>query len=99
MGSDTRTIEDLRPGDIVLAHDGQLHRVIRAVSRPYRGIMIGLRRADSDELLWLTPEHRVLCKRRVQSLSKHGGWNDIHPSHFQRARELRREMTQPEREL
>ena len=84
---------------MVWCHDGQAHRVAQTVTRRYRGTMIGLRREGCDELLWLTADHRVLCRRRTQALSRHGEWNDIPVSHFERARELRREMTPPEREL
>ena len=68
-GVGSSPIEDLHPGDWVLAHDGRPHRVTRTHRRRYRGEMIGLRHTESETILWLTPDHRVLCPRRVQSLS------------------------------
>jgi very-short-patch-repair endonuclease len=61
--------------------------------------MIGIRHDRSETILWLTPDHRVLGARRVIQLSEHGGWSAIPIEHFQRARDLRRDMTPPERKL
>lgn len=94
-----RPIETLRPGDYVLAHDGLPHRVLHTFTRHYRGEMIGLRCAGNDGTLWLTADHRVLSRRRVQALSQDGTWSAVPPGHFSRARHLRRTQTPPERVL
>jgi very-short-patch-repair endonuclease len=61
--------------------------------------MIGLRHSESGETLWLTPDHLALTVRRVKALSAEGGWSDVSAVNFERAREMRREMTKAERAL
>jgi adenine-specific DNA-methyltransferase len=51
-----------------LGHDGQPHRVVRVIRRPYRGKMIGIRHEKTDATLWLSADHKVLAKRRPRSL-------------------------------
>jgi len=92
-------IEDLRPGDYVYAHDGLPHRVRRTIKRRHAGTMIGLRVEGTEAALWLTEDHLVLSTRRVQALSEGGEWSAVPASHFERARELRRELSEPERVL
>ena len=92
-------IESLRPGDWVLAHDGQPHRVLRLVRRSYKGSMTGIQHPHSAATLWLTADHRVLAKRRPRSLGGHANWSAVPFTHLERRRELRREMTPPERKL
>ncbi|MFQ6057829.1 MAG: DUF559 domain-containing protein, partial [Anaerolineae bacterium] len=92
-------IESLRPGDWVLAHDGRPHRVLRTIQRPYKGLMIGIQTAHSDATLWLTADHRVLVKPRPRSLGGHADWSATPLSHLERRKQLRREMTPPERKL
>jgi len=92
-------IEDLRPGDIVLGHDGRPHRVLRVIERRYRGPMIGLRCASIPATLWLTSDHRVLARTRPRSLGGNRDWSAIPPGHFERSRELRHEASPPERML
>jgi adenine-specific DNA-methyltransferase len=57
-------IEQVRPGDSVYAHDGKPHRIVRVITKQYRGEIIELRRAGSEQALWLTADHRVLAKLR-----------------------------------
>jgi len=92
-------IECLQPGDWVLAHDGRPHRVLRTFRRLYRGIMIGIQHAKSPAILWLTADHRVLAKLRPRSLGGCADWSAVPLSHRERRKQLRREMTPPERKL
>jgi len=92
-------IEDLCPGDLVLAHDGLPHRILRVIKKPYRGLMIGLRCASSPAILWITSDHRVLCSQRPRSLGGKRDWSAIPAGHFERSRELRHEASPPERLL
>lgn len=92
-------IESIRPGNFVLAHDGQPHRVLRAISREHRGEMFGLLREGSSEILWITRDHRVLCAKRPVSFGADNSWRHIPRENFARAREMRREMTLAEQRL
>jgi very-short-patch-repair endonuclease/DNA modification methylase len=94
-----RPIETLRPGDLILAHDGQPHRVKRLISKPYRGLMVGIHHDLHPEPLWLTADHLVLCKPRPRTLGGHRDWSAVPPDHVQRSRQLRREATPAERGL
>jgi very-short-patch-repair endonuclease len=98
-GATLRPIESIRPGDWVLGHDGQPHRVVRVIRRPYRGKMIGIRHEKTDTTLWLSADHKVLAKRRPRSLGGHNDWSGIPPVLRGRSKTLRREMTPPERKL
>ncbi|MGQ9627249.1 MAG: DUF559 domain-containing protein, partial [Anaerolineae bacterium] len=92
-------IENLHPGDLILGLDGKPHRVLRLISKPYRGAMIGIRHALSSETLWLTSDHRVLCKMRPRTLGGHRDWSASPPSHLDRRKQLRREASLAERKL
>ncbi|PIK94239.1 DNA methylase [Synechococcus sp. 60AY4M2] len=94
-----RPIESIQPGDWVLGHDGQPHRVVRVIRRPYRGKMIGIRHEKTDATLWLSADHKVLAKRRPRSLGGHNDWSGIPRGLRGRSKMLRREMTPPERKL
>ncbi|MBI2907990.1 MAG: DUF559 domain-containing protein [Chloroflexi bacterium] len=61
--------------------------------------MIGIRQAHSPEALWVTGDHRVLGRRRAQSYGGESSWRHVPKENFARARDLRREMTPPERSL
>ena len=92
-------IEDLKPGDWVLGHDGQPHRVLRSIVRRYKGWMIGLQHGKCGQTLWVTGDHLVLTSRKVRSLGRHGQWGNVPKENFGRARSLRKEMSAPERIL
>jgi len=92
-------IECIQPGDWVLAHDGRPHRVLRTFRRMYRGVMVGIQHAKSPATLWLTADHRVLAKLRPRSLGGCADWSAVPLSHLERRKQLRREMTPPERKL
>lgn len=92
-------IESIQPGDWVLGHDGQPHRVVRVIRRLYRGKMIGIRHEKTDATLWLSADHKVLAKRRPRSLGGHNDWSGIPRGLRGRSKMLRREMTPPERKL
>ncbi len=92
-------IESIRPGDLVLGHDGKPHRVLRTICRPYHGTMIGIRHRASPLTLWVTADHRILCQIRTRSYGADRTWRHVPTEHFQWARDLRRQMTPPERRL
>ena len=92
-------IESIHPGDFVLAHDSQPHRVIRLIKKPYQGLMIGLKHSLSPDPLWLTANHRVLAKLRPRTLGGQRNWSASPPTHLERRRQLRREASPMEREL
>ncbi|MFS8904726.1 DUF559 domain-containing protein [Synechococcus sp. H60.4] len=98
-GATLRPIESIQPGNWVLGHDGQPHRVVRVIRRPYRGKMIGIRHEKTDATLWLSADHKVLAKRRPRSLGGHNDWSGIPQGLRWRSKTLRREMTPPERNL
>ena len=98
-GEELKPVENVTPGDFVFAHDGKPHKVLRVIKRHYKGKMVGIRHKESEVTLWLTEDHRVLANRRVQHLTPSGGWSGIPKDHFERARQLRREMSPPERVL
>jgi len=83
----------------VLSHDGKPHRVVRVISRQYKGLMIGIRHDCAERLLWLTADHRVLTELRPRSLGGRADWSAVPPENFKRARAMRRGMTPPERKL
>ncbi|MCS6919053.1 MAG: DUF559 domain-containing protein [Fimbriimonadales bacterium] len=83
----------------MLAHDGKPHRVVRIYRRAYRGLMVGLRHAHSEQTLWLTADHKVLAKPAPRTLGGAADWSGIPERLRGRSRELRREMTPPERKL
>jgi len=92
-------IEDIHPGDHVLAHDGRVHRVVCTFRHLYRGAMVGLKQAYSSRSLWLTADHHVLAVPTPRSLGGHSDWSGIPKPLRGRSRQLRREMTFPERKL
>lgn len=92
-------IEQLCPGDSVLAHDGMPHRITRVIAKQYRGEMLELQRAGSEQPLWLTADHRVLAKRRPRTLGGNNDWSGSPPKHMEWRKQLRKEMTPPERAL
>ena len=92
-------IDQLRPGDRVLGHDGKPHRVLRVICKPYRGQMVGIKHALSKSTLWLTADHRVLCKPRPRTLGGERDWSASPIEHLERRRQLRREATPPEQKL
>ncbi len=94
-----RPIESIQPGDLVIGHDGQPHRVLAVHTRHYNGPMITLQHDQSDQTLTFTPDHLLLTQRRVQQITPNGNWSGIPPTHFAYARTLRKEATPPERVL
>ena len=92
-------IENLRPGDWVLSHTGKPRRIRRAIRKPYRGQLIGIEHAQSPTTLWVTADHYIRCKQRILSYGKERAWSEVPPSHFGRARELRKEITAAEKAL
>jgi very-short-patch-repair endonuclease len=92
-------IEHLQPGDFVLGHDGQPHRVVRLIRKRHRGLMVGIRHSYCSETLWCTADHRILCKPRPRTLGGNRDWSASPITHRERRRALRREMTDPEKRL
>jgi len=93
------SIERLAPDDFVLGHDGNPHRVVRAIRKRYSGTMVGLQHSHSQHMLWVTADHRILCQKRTLSYEARRSWRHVPGQHFERARELRREMTPAEHSL
>ncbi len=89
-------IEQLRPGDFVYAHDRQPHRVLRTLQRHYVGTMVELQ-SEHGSTLAVTVDHLILTARRVLELTPDGGWSGIPVNHVERARQLRKEGSPPER--
>ncbi|MCL4458418.1 MAG: DUF559 domain-containing protein [Chloroflexi bacterium] len=92
-------IESLKPGDFVLGHGGEPHRVLRIIRRSYKGIMVGIQHDACPQTLWVTADHRVLCRRRPLTYGAERSWRHVPIVHFQHARALRKGMTPPERRL
>jgi adenine-specific DNA-methyltransferase len=69
------------------------------ITKQYRGEIIELRRAGSEQALWLTADHRVLAKLRPRTLGGDNDWAGSPPKHMERRKNLRRDMTPPERVL
>jgi len=92
-------IETLQPGAYVLGHDGLPHRVLRVIRRTYKGTMVGIRHALCDQTLWLTADHKVLAHKRPHNLGGNADWSGIPTFLRGRSRELRKNMTPPERKL
>jgi len=61
--------------------------------------MVGLRHPCSDETLWLTAEHKVMAKPAPRTLGGNADWSGIPEPLRGRSRQLRRDMTPPERKL
>ncbi len=99
LRGDTVPVESLQAGQWVIAHDGQPHRVRRVIRKSYRGQMVGIRHFLCESTLWLTADHRVLAKARPRSLGGQRNWAAIPANHWERSRQLRKEMTTSERKL
>nr|BAL57087.1 hypothetical protein HGMM_F47C08C08 [uncultured Acetothermia bacterium] len=70
-------IESLKPGDYVVADNGQKARVRAVMVRPYRGEMLTITPISPYNAFKLTPEHPVLVVRRKDVLTKRrarNGW-------------------------
>ena len=59
MGHSFVPIEDLNPGDWIIAHDGQPHRVLRTIHRYHQGTMA------------INP-HKHLCAKNVRLIGLSG---------------------------
>jgi len=92
-------IESLNPGDYVFSHDGQPHKIIRTIRKPYKGVMYGIRHSASATTLWLTEEHRVLVKRRRYTFTGECNWSHNPHESFEKARKLRNNTTDAENRL
>lgn len=90
-------IEDLRPNDLVYSHDGKPHRVIRTLVKRHCGAMYGIRCAQSESVLWLTGDHRVLVRRRRYAMNGQRTWENVPGQTFANARALRKNLTASER--
>jgi very-short-patch-repair endonuclease len=83
----------------VYSHTGQPRRVLRIIRKRHRGLMVGLRHAQSPATLWLTADHYVLCQQRAVRYGTGRGWGGVPAGHFERARKLRNDSTPAERAL
>ena len=92
-------IEKLQPGDYVIGHDLQPHRILRTISKTHQGKMIGIRHHLCQQILWVTGDHRVLCQKRTTSYGGDRNWEHIPKNNFGLAREMRKEATPAEAKL
>ncbi len=70
-------IESLKPGDYVIADNGEKARVRATMVRRYRGEMLTIKPISPYNAFRLTPEHPVLAVRRSRVLRKRqprNGW-------------------------
>lgn len=70
-------VESLKPGDYVIADNGEKARVRAVMVRPYRGEMLTIKPLSPYNAFQLTPEHPVLVVRRKDVLTKRrarNGW-------------------------
>jgi very-short-patch-repair endonuclease len=96
---DVLEIEKLQPGDYVIGHDLQPHRILRTISKTHQGKMIGIRHHLCQQILWVTGDHRVLCQKRTTSYGGDRNWEHIPKNNFGLAREMRKELTPAEAKL
>jgi adenine-specific DNA-methyltransferase len=75
------------------------HRVLRTFRRLYRGMMIGIQHAKSPAILWLTAANRVLAEAAPALAGRVRGLVSGSAVASDRRKQLRREMTPPERKL
>ncbi len=92
-------IEQIQPGDYVFSHDGFAHKVIRTISRQYKGLMIGIKHNLTDSTLWLTADHKVLAKIRPRTLGGKRDWSAGPIENLDRRKKLRNKATETERLL
>ncbi|WP_212567841.1 DUF559 domain-containing protein [Microcystis aeruginosa] len=92
-------IEKLQPGDYVIGHDLQPHRILRTISKTHQGKMIGIRHHLCQQILWVTGDHRVLCQKRTTGYGGDRNWEHIPKNNFGLAREMRKEATPAEAKL
>lgn len=62
-----KPIEQIRVGDLVYTHTGNIRRVYDTMERDYSGVIVGVDAFGQNCLVWTTPEHPFLCK---------DGWKD-----------------------
>lgn len=96
---DYKPVEEIDEGDFLFGLNNQKHQVIHCSSYLYDGPIISIQHSLSEIPDHIQPNSLFLIKRRVQSMSEFGGWSNIPKGHFQRARELRNQMTPPEWQL
>lgn len=77
LGDRWVNVESLKPGDFVVASNGQKARVRAVMVRPYRGQLVEVKPISPHNAFRLTPEHPVLCVRRADVTVKRkprNGW-------------------------
>src|SRR5215471_119214 len=92
-------IEGIRPGNLVVPHDGLPHPAHGVAQSSYHGEMVSLSMDASEASLWLTATHRLLARLRPRTLGGERDWSGSPETHRERRRELRREATVAERRL
>jgi very-short-patch-repair endonuclease len=53
-------IEQLRPNDLILGPDGEIHSLSRLIRSVHRGVMVGILLPESPERIWVTADQRLL---------------------------------------
>lgn len=95
----SKLISQLQPGDTVFDLDKR-HVLINHVKFDrYNGSIIEITLNRPDQIHFALPENLILCQRKVAKISEKGHWGDIPKLHFQRARQLRKQSTPPEKRL
>lgn len=92
-------IRQLQPGDFVLDLEKQYVMVRQVKNENYHGSIIEIRTEMPLHTLYVLPENLILCKRKVTKICEKGRWDEIPRWHFQRARQLRKLSTPPEKKL
>lgn len=54
-------IEQIKPGDMVLADDGHFHKVLQNFENDFDGDLVGVCSSVSANMVWSTPEHPYLA--------------------------------------
>lgn len=89
-------LDEIQRGQHVFGFDGGPHRVLQVVRTAYRGPFVGLRHLQSEETLWLAPDHRVLAKLRPRTLGGNRDWSGVPLNHIGRRKNLRKGVTPAE---
>jgi very-short-patch-repair endonuclease len=94
-----KMIKELQPGDRIFDLNNNALQIKQSKSDHYNGKMIVLTLEKSNQTHYLLPENLVLCLRKTSQSYPTGHWDDIPAHHFQKARQLRKQTTPPEKRL
>lgn len=92
-------IKLITPGTLIFSYDEHYYKAIRIIKKRFTGKIIGIQHQCSAHTLWLTNDHKVLIKNRTYSFSNKRDWSHNLPETFEKARKLRKRLTNPEQKL